>query len=265
MKIIDFHTHIYPSAIAEKATQSIKDFYSLKGGGMVGTSDSLIQRGNAAGIEKFVVLPVSVKPEHTRHINEFLLSETKKHSEFIGFGTVHAGQDDIISEGEFILKNGLYGIKMHPDTQMFNIDDKRLFPLYDYIGDKLIFMFHCGDKRYDYSHPKRLRNVIDNFPKLRIVAAHFGGYSMYDTAAEYLKGTDCMLDVSSSLMFMEKSDIHKYINIYGADRLLYGTDFPLWDPVCEVKRFLEIDICDEEKEKIAFKNAERILNLKNIF
>lgn len=261
MKIIDFHTHIYPEAIAEKATKSIQQFYELEGGGTIGKTDVLLERGRTAGIEKYVVLPVSIKADHTRHINEFLLGETQKHPEFIGFGTVHAEQNNIIEEGEFIFKNGLRGIKMHPDTQLFNIDDERLFPLYDYIGDRLIFMFHCGDKRYDYSSPARLCRVLDNFPRLRVVAAHFGGYSVWDKAAEYLKDTDCMLDISSSLMLMDEEQRYKYINTYGADRLLYGTDFPLWDPVREVERFMKLKLTDSEREKIAYKNAERILNL----
>lgn len=261
MKIIDFHTHIYPKPIAAKATKSIEEFYGIDGGGMEGTSEQLIERGKKAGIEQFVVLPVAIKADHTRHINEFLLSEVKTHPEFIGFGTVHAEQNNIIEEGEFILNSGLKGIKMHPDTQLFDIDDKRLFPLYDYIGDKLIFMFHCGDKRYDYSNPKRVKNILDNFPKLRIVAAHFGGYSMWDTAVEYLKNTDCMFDISSSLMFMGESEKQKCIATYGADRLLYGTDFPLWDPIKEVERFMSLNLTDSVREKIAYKNAERILNL----
>ncbi len=261
MKIIDFHTHIYPDAIAEKATKSIEDFYCLDGGGMNGTPKQLLEKGKRVGIEKYVVLPVAIKADHARHINEFILSETAKHPEFIGFGTVHAEQCNIVDEGEYILKSGLKGIKMHPDTQLFSIDDERLFPLYEAMGDKLIFMFHCGDKRYDYSSPKRLRRIMHMFPKLRIVATHFGGYSVWDEAAELLRDTDCMLDISSSLMFMNDEMRQKYINTYGADRLLFGSDFPLWDPEKEVKRFMELKLTDVEREKIAYKNAERVLNL----
>lgn len=261
MKIIDFHTHIYPADIAEKATNSIEDFYCLDGGGMVGTPEQLLKIGGRVGIEKFVVLPVAIKADHARHINDFILSETEKHPEFIGFGTVHAGMENIVDEGEYILNSGLKGIKMHPDTQLFNIDDERLFPLYDAIGDRLLFMFHCGDKRYDYSHPRRLRYIMDMFPKLRVVATHLGGYSVWDEAADALRDTDCMLDVSSSLMFMSEAEQKKYINIYGGDRLLFGSDFPLWNPEKELKRFMELKLTESEREKIAYKNAERILNL----
>ena len=69
MKIIDIHTHIYPDAIARKATDSIRDFYQLEGGGMDGSVQMLRARGAEAGISTYVVLPVSNSPRRVRHIN----------------------------------------------------------------------------------------------------------------------------------------------------------------------------------------------------
>lgn len=259
MRIIDFHTHIYPESIARKAAQSICDFYELEGDGMNGTVSQLLERGAQAGIEKYVVLPVGLKPGHVRHINEFILGEVEKHPEFVGFGTVHAAQADLLEEADFILNAGLRGIKMHPDTQMFDIDDKRLFPMYDMLQGKIPVMLHMGDKRYSYSHPARLRRVMQEFPGLQVIAAHFGGYSVYDEAYENLHDMNCMMDVSSSLMFMSREEAVRRIRNYGAERLLYGTDFPLWDPVQEVKRFQSLPLTGEEFDLISHKNAEVLL------
>ncbi|MBQ4600724.1 MAG: amidohydrolase [Oscillospiraceae bacterium] len=259
MQIIDFHTHIYPETIARKAAQSICDFYELDGGGMCGTVSQLLERGKQAGISRYVVLPVGLKPNHVRHINEFILSEAERHPEFTGFGTVHAGQEDLLEETQFILDSGLHGIKMHPDTQLFNIDDERLFPMYDLLQDKIPVMLHMGDKRYSYSHPARLRRVMQQFPRLQVIAAHFGGYSVYDEAYENLHDMNCMMDVSSSLMFMSREEAVKRIRSYGAERLLYGTDFPLWDPVTEVARFQALPLTEAEFDLISHKNALAIL------
>ena len=119
MKIIDIHTHIYPDAIARKATDSIRDFYQLDGGGMDGSVQMLRSRGAEAGISHFVVLPVSNTPKRVRSINEFLLNESKKYDNFTGFGTLHAEMDGLTDEMERILSLGLRGIKMHPDSQRF--------------------------------------------------------------------------------------------------------------------------------------------------
>ena len=59
MKIIDIHTHIYPDEIARKATESIKQFYHLKGASMDGTEQMLRERGAEAGTDSFVILPAS--------------------------------------------------------------------------------------------------------------------------------------------------------------------------------------------------------------
>lgn len=261
MHIIDFHCHIYPEAVAEKATKSICDFYELEGGHMNGTVQTLLQQGNTAGIDQFVVLPVGMRPDKVRHVNDFILAEAAKEPRFIGFGTVHAGMSNLCEEAEYIIDNGLHGIKMHPDFQKFAIDDERLFPFYETVEGKLPVMYHMGDKRYDYSHPAKLRRVMELFPKLQVVAAHFGGYSMYETAYELLHDKDCIFDVSSSLMFMSEGVAEHYIRAFGAERLVYGSDYPLWNPVQEVQRFFRLKLTDSEFEQIAHKTAEVFLKL----
>ncbi len=261
MKIIDIHTHIYPDKIAQKATDSVRNFYHLEGHHMDGTVDMLLQRGSEAGISQYVVLPVSNAPNRVRSINQFLLDQTQIHDNFIGFGTVHADMQGLTEEVEWIFANGLRGIKMHPDSQRFPIDDPRLYPVYDMIEGRIPVLLHMGDQRYNYSHPVRLRKIMDTFPKLEVIAAHFGGYSMFHTAQELLWDTDCIFDISSAMMFMEQGEAERYINNYGAERMAYGTDYPLWDPVKEVKRFQSLNLTDDQFDQIAHKTAERILKL----
>lgn len=261
MYFIDFHSHVYPEAIAPKAADSIREFYHLGDDAMDGKVQTLLEQGTKAGIEKFVILPVALRPSRTRHINDFILEQVAKEPRFYGYGTLHAGMENLCEEVEYIMEKGLRGLKMHPDSQVFAIDDPRLFPVYDMIGDKLPILFHMGDHRFDYSHPARLRKVLDLFPKLQVIAAHFGGYSMYDTAAELLYDKDCFFDVSSSLMFMEEGVAEKYINHYGAERFVYGSDFPMWDPVREMERFMQLKLTDSQKEQIAHITAEQILKV----
>lgn len=260
MRIIDFHTHIYPDKIAVKGSQSICGFYGLEYH-CTGSADVLLGEGKLAGISEFALLPVAVNPKHVRSINEFTASEAEQHKEFHGFGSVHADMEDILGEVEFIKRLGLKGIKIHPDTQHFAIDDKRLYPMYDMLGEDMPLVVHCGDPRYDYSSPERLRRVLDDFPKLKVVGAHLGGWSMFDKAFEYLGKTKCFVDISSCIMFIGEKETERYIKKYGAERVIFGTDFPLWNPVVEVKRFMSLHLKDDERERIAYKNAEELLNM----
>ena len=262
MYFIDFHCHVYPDAIAAKAADNVRQFYSGLGNPVIdGSVQTLLDRGTKAGVEKFVILPVSLRPTNTRHINDFIIGEVAKQPRFFGYGTIHAGMQDLCEEVEYIQNNGLLGIKMHTDCQVFPIDDPRLFPVYDMVQDKLPILFHMGDQRYDYSHPKRLRKVLDLFPKLQVIAAHFGGYTMYELAAEELKDKDCFFDVSSSLMFMEEGVAERYINRHGAERFVYGSDYPMWNPVVEMERFQRLKLTDTQKEQIAHITAEQILGI----
>lgn len=261
MKIIDLHTHIYPGEIARKATDSVRDFYGIHDGCMDGTAQMLLERGDQAGIERFVILPVAIRPDRVQHINDFILEQARHNDRFIPFGTVHAAMEDLTVEVERLLSGGAKGIKMHPDCQRFCIDDPKLFPMYEAISGKIPVMLHMGDLRYDYSHPARLRRVLELFPKLDAIAAHFGGYQMYEEAYTQLNDKNCIFDISSSLMFMEDGVAEQYIGMYGAERMAYGTDYPLWDPIQEVKRFLQLDLSDDQFEQIAYKTATRFLNL----
>ena len=262
MQLIDIHTHIYPDEIAQKATDSIKSFYQLGGGGMDGTEKMLREKGKEAGISRFVILPVAIRPDRVMGINDFIRSRTAGKPEYVGFGTIHAGMEAPAEEAERLLFMGLRGIKMHPDSQRFAIDDLRLLPMYDAIQGKLPVMLHMGDQRYDYSHPVKLRRILDLFPKLQVIAAHFGSYQIHAEAFPLLKDKDCFFDVSSSLMFMDEGVAENYVNQYGAERFVYGSDFPMWDPVIEMQRFLKLKLTDDQFEQIAHKTAERILGIQ---
>lgn len=262
MRIIDFHTHIYPEAIARKAADNVRAFYDGLGNDAVdGKVQTLLERSDIAGISEFAVLPVATKPERTRHINDFIIRESAAQPRFYGFGTVHADMEGLMEEVAYIKENGLHGIKIHPDYQTFAIDDPRMFPVYEEIQGNMPIIFHMGDLRYDYSHPAKLRHILELFPDLQVVAAHFGGYQMRDTAREVLTDTRCLFDTSSSLMFMEPGVGEEFIRHYGADRFLYGSDFPMWDPVIELERFLKLDLTDDEKEQIFWKTAAELLRV----
>lgn len=264
MEFIDMHTHIYPDDIAAKAAKSVQDFYGIGGeGGMDGTARRLLERGKEAGISRFLILPVAIRPDRVHGINDYIVGQVEAHPEFVGFGTVHAKMAGLTEETERIAELGLRGIKMHPDSQRFAIDDPDLFPMYEIARDKgLPVMLHMGDLRYSFSQPRLLKRVLELFPGLRAIATHFGGYSVYEEAFRTLRDMDCVFDTSSSLMLLEPGAAERYINGYGAERLAFGTDYPMWDPVEEMKRFDALKITDAQKEQIASKTAKRVLGLE---
>ena len=71
----------------------------------------------------------------------------------------------------------------------------------------------------------------------------------------------CGLDTSSSFAFLGKVRSKEIIRAYGADRLLFGDDFPMWDHKTEVETLLSLDLTDDEYEKIFSGNAKRLLRM----
>ena len=262
MKIFDFHTHIYPTKISRKAVESVGEFYNIEMDGD-GTVENLLAQGKDYDMAGYLVNSVAVDGAHVEIINNYIASECEKHSEFYGFGSIHAAYANKTDELDRMVSLGLRGVKIHPDTQQYNLDDRRMDEVYDYLSQSgLPILIHTGDYRYTYSHPSRLVKVMDRFPKLTVIAAHFGGWSMHDLALEYLKGKNCYVDTSSSFFTTGIVRAKELIRIYGAERVLFGTDFPMWNLKDELENMEKMELTNEEYEYIFHKNAYRILGIK---
>lgn len=258
--IVDVHAHIYPDKIAKKAVDAVGKFYDIPMD-EEGTASSLINEGKKCKVKKYVVHSVATTPAQTHSINSFIKSQMDAHPEFIGFSALHPDSCDFDKDFEEMKKLGLYGIKLHPDFQKFNIDDKKAFEIYKRAEGKYPILFHMGDARYNFSEPIRLRRVRERFPNLTIIAAHFGGYQAWDKARKELCGNDIYFDTSSSLYFIDNNYALERIHEYGVDKMLFGTDFPMWNYEEELNRFLALDLNENERIKILGANARKLLNI----
>ena len=126
----------------------------------------------------------------------------QKHPNFVGFMAMHQDYPNPEAEIERAIGLGLRGMKLHPDTQKVNMDDDRLMRIYEPIEGRMPLVMHCGDYRTDFSHPRRMKRILHEFPNLVVDAAHFGGWSVFDLAVEYLENENCFLDMSSSQKFL---------------------------------------------------------------
>lgn len=261
LHVIDFHAHIYPQKIAAKASQNVGHFYGISIA-HDGTVESLLESGKSAGITHFMVQSVATRADQVSGINCFIASVCKADPEhFVGYGTLHPAlekPDEAICQIEAL---GLKGVKLHPDFQEFKIDDPVMYPIYEMLEGRLPILFHTGDYRYEYSHPRRLAKVLKRFPKLQTVAAHFGGWSVWKDGEQYLADTACMIDTSSTLPFIDNKEAERLIHVFGAERVLFGTDFPMWDHVKEWERFFALDLSETERKQICHDNACRLLEV----
>lgn len=264
--IIDTHAHIYPSNISEKATRAIGDFYSIKMSEPSGNPELLISEGKKAGITNFVVHSTATTVHQVRKINEFIAEECRMHKEFIGYMTLHPDMeyDDIAAEIAFAVGNGLRGIKLHPDFQKFAIDEERATKIYENARGKLPILFHTGDKRYNYSNPHRLAQIAKKYPDLICIGAHFGGYSEWDKIDCYSGIDNVFFDTCSTMPFNTTETVNALVKKVGADRLFFGTDFPMAEPITEMSMFDKLNLSSSEREKVLYKNYLDVILKGNI-
>lgn len=266
-KIFDAHAHVYPNKIADKAVRAIGDFYSVpiqKDGTVEGLIEAWTKDGKRLA-DKCLIHATATTPHQVQSINNFISSIVKEHDCFVGFGTLHTemGEEELFLEVERMIGIGLKGVKMHPDFQKFVADGEAAEKMYRATRSRLPVLFHAGDYRYDYSSPFRIANVAKKYPEQIVIAAHFGGYSEWDKVVEAYKGLDNVyFDTCSSLPFLPIEKARKLIDIFGAERFLFGTDYPMWAPLEELERFFALPLTERERELILGKNAEDLLGIK---
>lgn len=259
-KIIDVHTHAWPEKVAARAQEHLEAIFKVK---FVGepTVATLLASMERCGISISVVCAVATRPEQVPGINDWMVS--------IRSGRVRsfAAWHPDFSEGEKEierLRGRVDGFKLQPEFQNFYVDDEKVFPFYAALERaKLPVLFHCGKELSGTmlvrSSPDRLIKVRRAFPKLVIIAGHFGGFDLWDDVEKHLLGEDVYLDTSYFLGFVPDERVRRMIRAHRPDRLLFGTDFPLVDPAIDIGRLSGLNIADDLKEGIFYRNAERLL------
>ena len=257
-KVIDMHAHFFPDELAKRAVDNLGNYYHIKMH-CDGTYNDLIKRADKAEITKLVIHSTALKPSQVAVINDNTASHTKEN--IAGFGTLHQDYEgDIEKEIKRIKNLGLKGIKLHPDFQHFNIDDKKMYPVYDILrSEKLPILFHTGDLNSPCSSPRRLAKVLEDFPGIIAIGAHLGGRDQWDEAKEYLYGKDVYLDTSSCHRRLSYNEIRDIIRMHDIDKIMFGTDYPIETYEFCLDSFFKIGLTDEENEKILYKNANRLI------
>ena len=263
---VDAHCHIYPEKIAARAIGGTDTFYGLKSlkNGIVG---DMIKEGTALGIDHYVVQSVASVPKQVGSINEFIAKEVREHRGVLtGLGTLHPESEDIDGDFRHLLDLSLHGVKLHPDIQNFKIDDKKCMRIYELCESHgLPILMHTGDHRYDNSNPDRLLPVLKAFPSLTIVGAHLGGWSVWDEAVSKLSGFENLyVDTCSSFGFLTNAKVESLIRAYGVEKVMFATDYPMWDAADELSRLSSLNFTDGEMELILGKTAKKVFGITEL-
>ncbi len=265
--LIDFHTHIFPTKIADMAIKVLKAGMLKEQGYCIepqydGTVDGLKAMMQKNNIDISVTLPIATRPKNTASINTFVKGITD--SGIISFATVHPESDNYREELEQIAESGFKGIKLHPEFQHFYIDSKESVDILQ-TAEKLglYVVIHAGADigmpPPVHCTPKMLKNVLSYISGKYLIAAHLGGYGMWDDVEKYLCGTEIYMDTAFLSRIIDGEQLKRIIKSHGSDKILFGSDAPWENPADTVAMINSLGLDRAELDNIFYKNAQRIL------
>ena len=267
--IIDFHTHAFPEKIAARTiealianTARISD-YPMKNY-TDGTARGLIEAEKRAGVDLAVVLPIVTNPKQTETVNRVAKETNEANCGLYSFGSLHPADPDALNWVDRLAADGFKGIKLHPEFQNVYADSDEVISICrraEKYG--MTVVFHAG-RDIGYlppvkTAPNMLLRIIDRAPDMKLVAAHLGGWMMWDEVAAKLVGTPIYFDTAFIADFIDKSLTCDIIKAHGADKVLFGSDAPWEDPAKTLEFLRSLSIDPEDLKKICGDNAAKLI------
>ncbi len=293
LSVIDAHVHTYPTPqVGLKATGGT----ALSG--CAGTVQELLGLMAVGGIDRAVMLnmtPVADMREaalargegppeevarrmieRMKRRNAWTCQVAREQPSLVPFISLDPsmGADDAAAEIRRRAEEGARGIKLHPSAQRFSPSDRNLWPAYaeaEALG--LPVVSHGGLSSLDpessehYSRPRAFAPILEAFPRLTLILAHLAqGYlgESLTMAAKYPNlFFDCATVISGTVQPPSLSDEEavEIVRRFGAERILFGSDWPWFHPLRDLERIEALPLSDSEKRLILAENARRVMRI----
>jgi uncharacterized protein len=276
--IIDFHTHIFSPKIEQDREEYITrdplfaELYSNPKAKLT-TADELVVDMDKNGIDISVVLNISWSvPELCAETNNYIMESVARYPRRLaGFGMISLDSpDNAIKEIERAVAAGIRGIgELRPDKSLLTAADKLEPIIQAIIEKKLILLVHASEPvGHVYPGkggltPEVLYPLIAHYPLLKLVCAHWGGgLPFYALMPEVKKAmANVYFDTAASPFLYNPRIYEQAAELAGADKILFGSDYPLLSPGRIVKEITGSRLSEESRDRILYRNAARLLNI----
>lgn len=279
---VDFHTHVFPPQIKKNRGQYIdRDpcfaiLYSNPEA-KIATAEELIAEMDKTGIDISVILNIGwTTHELCVETNDYIIDAVSRYPKrLVGFGAVQPQSTKAaVAEIERCAGAGLRGIgEIRPDLQLFDFADETVMtPFVEALQQHNLVLLTHASEPVGHSYPGKggitpdvLYPFITSYPDLTIVCAHWGGglpfYSLMPEVKEAMKNV--YFDTAAS-PFLYSPDVYSQgIRLAGADKILFGSDYPLLPPRRLLEEIKALDMNRETKDLMLSCNALRLLGIKN--
>ena len=280
--IIDFHTHVFSPRIKKNraryvdADPSFALLYSKKDAALA-TTDELIASMDEDGVDMSVILNIGwTTHELCVETNDYILESIARYPDrLIGFASVQPQSTEAaIAEIERCARSGIKGIgELRPDMQLIDPGDAVVMEPFveTMVKHKLILLTHSSDP-IGHQHPGKggvtpeiLYYLIENYPELTVVCAHWGGGLPFYALMPEVKQAmgNVFFDTAASPYLYLPQIYYQVSQLVGSDRILSGSDYPLLAPSRLLNEIDSLGLPEETRGLILSGNARRLLGIKS--
>lgn len=264
--LIDFHTHIFPNKIASKTLGVLKAGilkyeHTVANSYHDGTKEGLLCSMVENDVDLSVALPIATKTTQTESINSFALSVSDER--IVSFASLHPENENTDRILENIKYAGFRGIKLHPEFQRVFVDSPETIKILKKAEElELYTVFHAGRDiglpPPVHSAPLHFKNALEYVSGKYIIAAHLGGWRLWDDVEKYLVGTQIFFDTAFIKDYISTEQAKRIITGHGSKKVLFGSDAPWEKPKDTLSFLLSLNLSKSAMDNITYKNAQKI-------
>jgi predicted TIM-barrel fold metal-dependent hydrolase len=285
--IIDSHVHLFSPKVIENVSQKTglveRLHLRVQGAEERITLDKLKQTMHQAHIDTCLLLPTAGK-DGVAKTNDRYWKITQETTGVLTAGTLHPGYPDNPVEIERFKNRGIKGIKFSSFSQGFALDAPGTIDLFNLLHrenkDQNQQFFVVLDTFYEAHRffgtsprytttPERLGRLVKQFQGIPFIAAHMGGLTApFEDICNYLPpSSNLFLDTSNTAHTLSKQEFIHLLNTHGAEHVIFGTDWPWFDPAAEmalISAYLEeVGFSLKDKDAVFGGNIARLLSAIN--
>ena len=261
--IIDTHTH----PMLDKESQIVSEPHAPE-------AYRALVRGSQVSRAAAITIARSGDLERTMTRNDAVLKlSVDSGGFFYPVCSVHpADGAAAIEEVDRVAAAGAAWLKLHPNTQEFDVAQPAVRRVVRRAAEHGLPVLFDAYSPWDADQPGKFVNLAMEVPESRLILAHAHGPGfpqllMYDILARYpWWRRNVWTDISVTGLMMAGGPFADQfawvLRKVGVDRVVFGSDFPLDDPVAAARAVALLGFTEEEQAAILHDNAAALLGGK---
>ena len=223
-----------------------------------GSIEAMIERMDTIGVRRVCLAAhAAIGPDMFLGNDETEDAITRFPNRALGYATIKPCKEDEIEQElrRRFAHPGFLGIKLHPGLHGVNVAHDSYRPAMEY-ADKhsLPVLIHT----WSHADVNDLTKLAAEYRSASFIIAHMGGSpDVLDHAIETLIAHDNVFG-DTALSYAPHRGIEYIVRRAGAEKLLFGSDMPFYDPVFTLARVVCADIHESEIEKIVGGNFKAL-------